>query len=79
MGLLTCPDCLEEGKKRILGSVDELGMLFIKRFGVSGGTTIIQSASFMVICTCGFGTMVMNHSNGHVVSYKNGVNHESSN
>ena len=55
--LITCPIC---SPKRILGSIDINGVFYVKRFGASGGTTVIISNEFMIICSCGFGTTINN-------------------
>lgn len=49
--LIICPQCAQNGKKEVLGEIDEQGNISVLRF--HKGKTIIVSQSFQVKCTCG--------------------------
>jgi uncharacterized Zn finger protein len=50
--LLICPNCFSQGKKEVLGELDEEGNLVIMRF--HNGTTKVISPLMMVKCgKCG--------------------------
>lgn len=65
-GLLICPDCLEQNRRNILGSVTPEGNLSIMRTNHS--TTIIISQDMMIACQCGFGTIL---NRKEIVTYQN--------
>ena len=52
--LLLCPCCEEQGRREILGELDEDGNLIVKRFTVGRtsdrSTTKIVSKTFEVVC-----------------------------
>lgn len=60
--LLVCPDCQLKGNKSILGSVTITGDLIIMRY--NRAFTIVRATQCMVVCTCGFGTVIDNKTNG---------------
>jgi hypothetical protein len=62
-GLLICPTCQMNNIKNVLGSITPTGDLSIMRHSQS--YVVIQSPSMMIICQCGFGT-VINHGKGDV-------------
>lgn len=49
--LVICPHCLKNGKKEILGEVDEQGNFNVLRF--HKGNTKIIAPEFAIECTCG--------------------------
>lgn len=62
-GLIICPDCLQKEIRRILGSVTPEGDLTIMRYRHE--MTTIKAPKYQVICQCGFGTVIINTTNGH--------------
>ncbi len=49
--LIMCPRCLAEGKRQILGEIDEKGRFIVLRFHT--GSTVFESNNFTVRCACG--------------------------
>ena len=50
--LIECPDCLNMGKKQILGRVLNNGDLLVLRF--HHGTTLLRAPEYSLICGCGY-------------------------
>lgn len=58
--LIICPDCLQNGQRHILGSVTNGGDLIIRRFTNGVQEVTVKSVEYMIVCNCGFGTVVTN-------------------
>jgi hypothetical protein len=69
--LISCPVCLQNGQKSILGSVDGLGNFIVQRFykltthGANRSqTTIVYHSEITIVCQCGFGTTISHFAGG---------------
>lgn len=49
--LIICPKCQAQGRREILGEIDEQGNLSVLRF--HKGTTTVLSPMYSVQCSCG--------------------------
>jgi hypothetical protein len=61
--LLSCPNCLQIGKKQILGKILTNGDFLVLRF--HHGTTLIKGTVYTISCGCGW---LANISQGTVVT-----------
>ena len=55
--LIQCPDCEINGRREILGEIDENGYLSVMRF--HNGKTVVMSNTYSIICG-GCGQIVFN-------------------
>jgi len=56
--LITCPNCLQGGTTRYIGSVSAQGTFIVQQFHGQYTNIGIPSGGLNVSCNCGFGTVI---------------------